>query len=132
MSGTLVLPSRVKLRLQIDPICVVGATQILEGLIHVIAGEVVAEAGLKLQERCWLAGRNEINFLPGETAILRVDAVAARRARRLVGLVKEVARGGQPEDVVGECDREALCRGNARFEVRIERIESGNRLAALE
>jgi hypothetical protein len=67
ISGTLVLPSKVKLCLQIDPICVVGATQIVEGLIHVIAGEVVAEAGLKLQECCGLPDRNEINFLPSET-----------------------------------------------------------------
>src|SRR5512141_3208319 len=125
ISGTLVLPSKVKVPLQIDPICVVGATQILEGLIHVVSGEVMAEARLKLQERCGLVGGNEINFLPGETSVLRLEAVAARRARRLVDLVKDVDRGGEPEDVVGECDRKALCRVDTRFEVRIEQVLPG-------
>lgn len=98
-SALVVWPSKVQLCLHIDPVCVVGATQILEGLVDIVASEIVAKTTLDLPERGWLVSRHQVDFLAGETTFLCVDTVAAGRARRLVGLVKEVARGGEPKDV---------------------------------
>jgi hypothetical protein len=44
-----VFPSKIKLCLQIDPIRVVGTTQIWEGLVDVVAGEAMAVARLNLE-----------------------------------------------------------------------------------
>lgn len=120
-----VFPSKIRLCPQIDPICVLSTTQISEGLVDVIAGEVMAVAKLNLWARRGLAGRNKINLLTSETAVLRMDAVAARHARRLVDLVKQVARGCEPEHVLCECNRRALRQGDARLEVRIDQVLPG-------
>jgi hypothetical protein len=63
--------------MQIDPICIMDATQVLKGLNDEVAGEIVVEAYLELHERRRLVSCNEVNFLPRETAVLGMNSIAA-------------------------------------------------------
>ena len=42
--------SEIQLRLDIEPIGIMRSAQVLESLINIISGEIVAEAGLKLRK----------------------------------------------------------------------------------
>ena len=114
--------SKVEECLNVDPICIVSPAEVLERLVHVVAGEVMTKTGLNLHKRRRLICRNEVNLLAGETTILRVDTVAAGRTRHLVDLVKEVARGSQPEGIVGQGHGKALKRSDACFEIGIDQV----------
>src|SRR3974390_3107976 len=120
--------SERELCLDIHPIGVVRATEMLEGLSDIVASKEVGVAGLELQELCRRVRRDEINLLPSKAAVLRMDAVAARSARRLAHLVEEVACSGEPKDIVGEGERKPLYRGDARFEVRINDVLPGEEI----
>ena len=62
--------SKVNLRLNVDPVCIVRPAEILKSLIYVIAREVMANTGLKLRKGGQLICHHEIKLLAGETTIL--------------------------------------------------------------
>ena len=70
-----------------------GAAQILKSLLDVVPGEIMAKTRLNLQILRRLVSRNDVDFLPGEAAVLRLDAVT--------GSTREVVSVGKPWLLVG-------------------------------
>ena len=81
-----------------------GASQILERLVYIIARKIVTESTLNLQKSPGLIGCYKVNLLSGEAPVLRVNAIPARCPRSLVDLVKEIARRREPKHIVRQSD----------------------------